>query len=67
MAYRIGGASPWPAILVGALFVLICALVYGAYTALPAPSPKVMALGVELPTQLPDAPRLPAAPVPSPR
>jgi hypothetical protein len=67
MAYRTGGASLWPAILVGALFLLICALVYGAYTALPPPSPKAMALGVRLPTQPPDAPRLPAAPVPSPR
>lgn len=71
MSDRTARTSPWPAIGIAVLILLVGAAIYAWYTgALHAPAaPRTIAVDLSLPKapQIPDAPRLPAAPTPSPR
>lgn len=69
MADRSQGLSPWIALLVGGLVLMVGLLVYLSYTgALRTPFTPA-AIRVELPRApvIPDAPRIPDAPTPRPQ
>ena len=62
-----GGATPWLAFIVGGLLVLVLVIGYFVYSGggMPTPS-KSVDVSIKAPS-LPEAPKMPDAPIPTPK
>ncbi|HQT53156.1 MAG: hypothetical protein Q8N10_01445 [Phenylobacterium sp.] len=71
MAQSSNRTGPWLAFLVGGLIVAVAMISYFAYASRQAAPDLSQTVGVNLtlpkPPPMPDAPRLPAAPIPVPK